>query len=214
MTSTHRTSQFFSQYASGFEAIYGNQNTAVNYAINTLFRGVMKDRFERTISRCMPIEGASVLDIGCGPGHYSVKLAERGAGEVLGLDFAPTMLALAKQRAATANVAEQCTWSQQDFLTAQFERTFDYVIAMGFMDYIEDPTSIVKKIAEVTKRRAFIGFPRDGGLLAWQRKVRYRSRCDLYLYSRERVQAILNAAGKPYTIEPNGREFFVTLYGS
>src|ERR1700692_2720286 len=41
------------------------------------------------------------LDIGCGTGFLSLELAGRGH-HVTGIDFAPAMLALAKQKAALA----------------------------------------------------------------------------------------------------------------
>lgn len=45
--------------------------------------------------------GLAALDIGCGTGFLSLELAARGH-QVTGIDFAPEMLALAKEKAATA----------------------------------------------------------------------------------------------------------------
>ena len=84
-----RTAEFFDAYARDFNAIYGNENTLVNAVVNKLFRKSMVVRYERTLAGCSPIEGKTVIDIGCGPGHYGVALAARGAARVLGVDFAP-----------------------------------------------------------------------------------------------------------------------------
>ena len=46
-------------------------------------------------------EGLDVLDIGCGTGFLSLEMAGRGH-RVTGIDFAPAMLALAKEKAARA----------------------------------------------------------------------------------------------------------------
>jgi len=43
------------------------------------------------------VRGLRVLDAGCGTGYLSRKLADRGA-EVVGIDFAPRMVALARER--------------------------------------------------------------------------------------------------------------------
>ena len=75
-----RTPSFFSGYAADFDAIYANQATPFNSVVNRLFRRSMRLRFELTIAGCNPINGRSVLDVGCGPGHYGIELAHRGAG--------------------------------------------------------------------------------------------------------------------------------------
>src|SRR5271157_5467507 len=76
--SLDRTQTFFHQYANDFDAIYGNQNGLIDGVINRLFRKSMRLRFEKSIEGCNPIQGKSVLDVGCGPGHYSITLAPRG----------------------------------------------------------------------------------------------------------------------------------------
>jgi ubiquinone/menaquinone biosynthesis C-methylase UbiE len=48
--------------------------------------------------------GLSALDIGCGTGFLSLELAARGH-HATGVDFAPAMLALARQKAAAAGAA-------------------------------------------------------------------------------------------------------------
>jgi 2-polyprenyl-3-methyl-5-hydroxy-6-metoxy-1,4-benzoquinol methylase len=68
-----------------------------------------------------------------------VELARRGAARVLGVDFAPGMIEIAKQRAERTGVADRCTFTLGDFLTAGGDEKFDYAIVMGFMDYIADP---------------------------------------------------------------------------
>src|SRR5450755_1146133 len=113
-----RTASFFDTYARDFSAIYGNDNTPVNAVVNRMFRKSMMLRYERSLAGCTPIEGKTVIDIGCGPGHYSVALAARGAARVLGVDFAAGMIELARARAAGAGVADRCTFTLGDFLTA------------------------------------------------------------------------------------------------
>jgi 2-polyprenyl-3-methyl-5-hydroxy-6-metoxy-1,4-benzoquinol methylase len=207
-----RTAQFFDSYAGDFTAIYGNENTLVNSVVNKLFRKSMMLRYERTLAGCSPIEGKSVIDIGCGPGHYGVELARRGAARVLGVDFAPGMIDIAKQRAGRMGVSDRCTFRLGDFLAATGDETFDYAIVMGFMDYIADPADLIKKVLRVCRGKAFFSFPADGGPLAWQRKLRYRNRCDLYLYTEEQIRALADGSGaRSSSIEPISRDFFVTL---
>jgi 2-polyprenyl-3-methyl-5-hydroxy-6-metoxy-1,4-benzoquinol methylase len=178
---------------------------------NRLFRRAMVVRYEKTLAGCQPIQGRSVIDIGCGPGHYSIALARAGAAKVIGLDFAPGMLKIARERAASYGVADRCTFALDDFLTYPVSEKFDYAIVMGFMDYIRDPRVVIDRVLQITRGRAFFSFPKAGGFLAWQRKMRYRNRCDLFLYREDEIQSLLSPTGASFLIESNGRDFFVTL---
>jgi SAM-dependent methyltransferase len=207
-----RTQDFFHRYASDFDAIYGSGTGPLQAVINRLFRRSMKLRFLKTLDGCQPIEGMTVLDVGCGPGHYSISLAARGARRVVGLDFAGGMLDLARRHAAEAGLAERCEFVTGDFLTFSHAEKFDYVIVMGFMDYREDARGVVAKVLSLTRHKAFFSFPAAGGLLAWQRKLRYRNRCPLYLYSREQLESLCASFPEARAaIEPIARDFFVTM---
>jgi SAM-dependent methyltransferase len=206
-----RTSAFFDHYAADFDSIYGNDNRAFERIINRLFRRSMVVRYEKTLAGCQPIVGRTVIDIGCGPGHYSIALARAGAERVLGLDFAEGMLDLARNRAAEFGVVPRCSFALGDFLTHPIPERFDYAIVMGFMDYVRDPRPVISRVLAVVRGRAFFSFPKAGGFLAWQRRLRYRNRCDLFLYREEQIHDLLSPTGASFSIESIGRDFFVTL---
>ena len=206
-----RTARFFDRYSQDFEAIYGNDNRLFDQAVNRLFRQAMVMRYEETLRSCSPIEGCSVLDVGCGPGHYSVALAQRGASRVVGVDFAENMVSLAAARAQRQGVADRCEFSVADFLTHPFDTTFDYVVVMGFMDYMREPERVIERVAQLCTRKAVFSFPADGGILAWQRKLRYRRRCDLFMYRHEQIHQLMSRIGAPFSIKRLSRDFFVTL---
>lgn len=210
--SNDRTSQFFDRYARDFSAIYGNKDTLVNSVVNQVFRRSMRLRYEKTIAGCFPIEGKTVLDIGCGPGHYSVELARRGAAKVHGVDFAEGMIDLSKRHAKDAGVEGRTQFELKDFFAFPEGTKYDYTIVMGFMDYMADPRKVVEKVISLTASRAFFSFPVDGGLLAWQRKLRYKSRCELFMYDEAAVRRVV--AGLNYRairIEEAARDYFVTI---
>ncbi len=213
MTTTARTvSDFFDSYATDFDAIYGTKHTFLNQLINKHLRKSMRLRFERTIAGCDPIEGRTVLDVGCGPGHYGITLARRGAAHVLGLDFAERMLEVAREHAERAGVDDKCEWALGDFLTYPLDRTYDYAIVMGFMDYIAEPAAVIERVLSASGRRAFFSFPVDGGFLAWQRKYRYRKRCELYMYTPGQVRKLFEGVtDRRLEVDPISRDLFVTV---
>lgn len=207
-----RTSEFFQSYARDFDAIYGTRNTWLNRLINTFWRRSMKLRFEETLRGCDPIYGKRVLDVGCGPGHYAVALAQGGAGQILGLDFAPEMLDLARARAEEAGVADRCRFELGDFLAYPLTETFDYTVVMGFMDYVREPAPVIAKVLQATKAKAFFSFPAAGGLLAWQRRLRYQQRCELFLYSESDLNKLFSETGTRWELKRLARDYFVTVY--
>ena len=207
-----RTQGFFHQYAGDFDAIYSNRGGLIEGVLNNLFRKSMKLRFVSSVEGCSPIQGKTVLDVGCGPGHYSITLAQRGAKRVVGIDFADGMLKIAEEHARKAGVADRCEFKVADFLNYSTAETFDYVIIMGFMDYMSDPRRIIEKALSLSRSKVLLSFPAAGGFLAWQRKLRYRNRCDLYLYKREQLENLFRSFDKiTYKIEPIARDFFVSV---
>jgi len=206
--------ELFDGYADGFDAIYGGERSWWQRRIDQWLRKSMRLRFERTLAGCAPIEGKRVLDVGCGPGHYSVRLAAMGAAAVVGVDFSSSMLELARRYAEQQGVGERCRFIEADIMDYESEQPFDYTVVMGVMDYIPEPEPFIRHLLALTRSQLFLSFPVDGGFLARQRRLRYRwfSHCELKMYSRERLVALMEKVvpGR-YSIEKIARDFFVTI---
>lgn len=206
------TQDFFDSYAYDFDALYGAPQNILSSVINPLFRKSMKLRFEKTIEYTAPVDGKTILDIGCGPGHYAVALSKAGAKNLVGIDFAPEMIKIAKEKSQVTGVASVCTFLVTDIFEFQSDFKFDYAILMGFMDYISDPKKLIEKVITLTQNKIFFSFPADSGILAAQRKLRYKKRCPLFMYSREKLIDLFSQFDNAqYTIERISRDFFVTL---
>ena len=131
---------------------------------------------------------------------------------MVGLDFADGMLGIATRHAAEAGVADRCRFEVGDFLAYEAPEPFDYLIVMGFMDYMQDPRKVIRKVLSLTSSKAFFSFPAAGGFRAWQRKLRYKSRCDLFLYTEPQLRELFASFPEvKATIEPIARDFFVTV---
>jgi len=203
---------FFDKYAVDFDSIYGPQNNFFDKFINEHFRKCMKIRFIKTIEGCSPVDGKSVIDIGCGAGQYVRALVKKGAGYVYGIDFAQGMIDLARKNAVCDGIESKCKFDLVDFLADPIPGTFDYAVVMGFMDYMKEPKAVVKKVLSFTTSRAFFSFPANGGILAWQRKLRYLHRCPLFLYDKKKIYSIFKGLlYKDLMVEKIGRDFFVTV---
>ena len=95
----------------------------------------------RAMAALDPKPGERVLDVGCGAGQTVVQLAEAvgPAGEVVGIDIAPLLLEIARERAAThANVSFIEGDAQTSCLQAEsFDAIFSRFGVMAFGDPVE-----------------------------------------------------------------------------
>lgn len=202
---------FWDSYASDFNAIYGTKNSWLNNVINKFFRGSMKMRFEKTM-QIIPDENVSVIDIGCGPGHYCFSLAKSGQREILGIDFSENMIQLATNHVLDLGIEKRLKFEVLNFLEFEPKEKYDYSIMMGFIEYFEHPELIIKKALYITNRKIIMSFPVAGGFLAFQRKLRYKRRCYLRLYSHDDIKELMKGLNiNTFKIEKIQRDFFVTI---
>jgi hypothetical protein len=117
---------------------------------------------------------------------------------------------VARGHAQQKGLADRCAWINGDFLKHSFQEKFNYAIVCGVMDYIADARAMIDKVSSITDQKAFFSFPVAGGPLAWQRKLRYKKRCDLFLYARPQLEDLFQVKEFDTTIEPIARDFFVT----
>ena len=207
-----KVEQFFDSYAGDFDAIYGTERSLMNSILNPILRKSMRTRFDRTLEYTRPMAGKTALDIGCGPGHYATALASSGAEMVVGLDFSQEMKNIARHRTSSSGLSDRCVFTVEDIFQYTPTDQFGFSIAMGVMDYINAPDQMIRKTLAMTKEKAFFSFPTSRGLLALQRRLRYLSRCPLYLYSESQLRSLLGEiAPHEYKIEDIGRDFFVTV---
>ncbi len=212
-SSTQAVGQFFDIYAKNFDALYGHtgHRSTLGRWVDRAFRQVMVRRFEETLRQTEKRAIHSILDIGCGPGRYTTAFALQGK-EVVGVDIAEEMLKIARDNIDALNVTADLLLD--DYLSVRFDRVFDAACLMGFFDYIEDPVPILKKLAAEVTGEFYASFPKSGGFLAWQRRVRYRLRkCPLWLYSKREVEDALIASGfaECYEIRDFGRDWYVVV---
>jgi SAM-dependent methyltransferase len=68
-----------------------------------------------------------ILDLGCGPGLYTNRLARLGH-RCVGIDFSPASIAYAREQAEEAGL--ECTYIQQDIRTADYGDGYGLVMSI------------------------------------------------------------------------------------
>lgn len=129
---------------------------------------LFRDDTDRIISSLWPAEtpglGARVIELGCGPGFYSRKLAERYPNiAVTGVDRSERQLSWARQRVQASSV-RNCSFQRVNVLSLPFaDGSFDALIASRMFTILPERQRAVDEMFRVLKTggRCFIAEPRD-----------------------------------------------------
>ncbi|UVT19564.1 MAG: methyltransferase domain-containing protein [Nitrospira sp.] len=217
MNQEHNAATFFNSFAEAFDTIYDQKRNPFMRWVDSTFRSDMFIRYALTFEALgEQLKGGTVLDIGCGSGPYIAEAFRRGADRITGLDPAPNMLTLVRQRLDQRGIAEnRCTLVEGIFPGARVE-PHDFAIVMGVMDYVEDPQAFLKALRPLVKRLAVISFPSEHWFRTPFRKFRYQLRqCPVYFYNEDGIRRLSAAAGfsdvRIQKIPGAGMDFHVSL---
>jgi SAM-dependent methyltransferase len=96
------------------------------------------------------------LDVGCGPGATSVRLARLGVHVTL-LDSSTAMLELAERAISEAGVSEKVTIKCDDAsrLAEIFQpESFDVILCHNLLEYVDDPDAVLRGAVRVLRNSA------------------------------------------------------------
>jgi tRNA (mo5U34)-methyltransferase len=103
------------------------------------------ERFSHAIPA--DLHGASVLDIGCNAGFYSLEMKRRNADRVVAIDSDPAYLAQA--RFAAEVLEADIEFRQMDvYRVADLREKFDLVLFMGVLYHLRHPLLALDLLAE------------------------------------------------------------------
>lgn len=101
------------------------------------------------------LTGKSVLDLGCNAGFFSLKMKERGASYVLGVDVSSTCIAQAKFVADYLGLdVDYKVDSVYQFLLRNRMR-FDFVLFLGLFYHLRHPLLVLDRVSEITRQRVY-----------------------------------------------------------
>jgi len=123
------------------------------HAFNPVRLGYIRDtvcqRLGRNPETARPLEGVSVLDIGCGGGLLAEPIARMGA-EVLGIDASERNVKTAAAHAAETGTGVDYRFATAEELAAE-GRTFDVVLAMEVLEHVADVDLFLKSCAALMR---------------------------------------------------------------
>jgi SAM-dependent methyltransferase len=128
-------------------------DAAVYDTLSRVLLGPFLGRIAADIAAAAP-DGARVLEVGCGPGHLTIRLARRHGLEVTGLDLDPAMIARAR---ANADRLGDAAGRRPQFLVgdvaslALADGSFDLVVSTLSMHHWADPAAGLAEIGRVLR---------------------------------------------------------------
>jgi 2-polyprenyl-6-hydroxyphenyl methylase/3-demethylubiquinone-9 3-methyltransferase len=104
----------------------------------------------RYVEQVVKLSGSRVLDVGCGGGILSESMARAGA-EVLGIDLAKEVLAVAELHALETGVRVAYAAIGAEEIARQKAAAFDLVTCMELLEHVPDPSATVAALAAAVR---------------------------------------------------------------
>lgn len=99
--------------------------------------------------RLTPGQSRSMLDLGCGNGHFSLPLARKLDFAVTGVDLDESKLHSARKRSRSS---DNVVWLHQDALALDLPpQSFDVVFLSDFLHCFDNPLDIIEQCVRVLK---------------------------------------------------------------
>ncbi|MCL1820122.1 MAG: class I SAM-dependent methyltransferase [Oscillospiraceae bacterium] len=120
--------------------------------------GINPDTIIELISKNVHLsQNAKILDLACGKGAVSVKLAQKINVRVKGIDLIPEFIEFAAQKAREFNVGHLCEFAVGDVNEAvETERDFDCVVYGAIGDVLGDMKETLTKLAATVKQGGYV----------------------------------------------------------
>lgn len=130
-------------------------------------RWIGETEYRLLLNELAPRTGDRVLDVGCGTGWFTRRLAHDLAGPLTGLDLNAESLRFAAQRDATSS------YVQADARTLPFaDNAFDCVFSITALCFVDSWSLALREIVRVARKRFAIGVL-NGHSALWLAKGRH-----------------------------------------
>ncbi len=97
-----------------------------------------------------PLNGATVIDVGCGGGILTESMAKKGA-DVTGIDLSEKALAVADLHSLESALTINYQHISAEDMASKEPGSFDVVTCMEMLEHVPDPSSIVQACARLVK---------------------------------------------------------------
>jgi len=98
-------------------------------------------------------EGMKVLDVGCGPGHFTVEMARTvgAGGRVFAADLQEGMLKKLGDKIRGTDLEQRVTCVQCDTKSINIAETFDFILAFYMVHEVPDKDALFRQLRAILR---------------------------------------------------------------
>lgn len=137
------------------------------------------------IESVLPLAGLSVLDVGCGPGVFSVHLARR-ARRVLGTDISNTFIQRAKGIEMVLADAQKLPFG---------DKSFDIAFEANLLHHTDGPLGVLQEMARVVRKAVVLIEPNRNNPLMFAFGLFMNYERGLIKVSRRYLESLIRQTG-------------------
>ena len=193
---TNHLRNHFNWHAAEFDRLYDSgRQTRLGRWLNRRYRSDIAGRYLAALDHVRTSGAQSVLDVGCGPGHYLAALAKMEVPRLVGVDVSEEMIGLARNNPDVGG-HRSVELVNADYSKWNSDEKFDVIIALGFFDYVSDPAALLKRMRCQARHSVFASFPSRHWFRMPYRWVRRRLQgTRVYFYTEEEIRRLARDSG-------------------
>jgi len=144
---------------------YNNpQNTNLHKICPAESAGMLDNSFRKLIHNPQKIlkpyikAGMTVLDVGCGPGFFSIEIAKmlNGSGKVIAADIQEKMLDKIREKIKGTNLEQAVELHKSDFENIGIVEKVDFVLASWMVHEVRNQEKFFEELASILKPNGLI----------------------------------------------------------
>jgi len=150
-----------------------------SFGMPAFYNGYIHALQQRALAPWLDLpRGSRVLEIGCGVGRWTRRLAQAGH-EVVGFDLSRQMIADATRRAGQDGVRARCRFFVADCASFALGREFDRILGVTVLQHIMDDSRFGAAIEHIARHLA----PSGRAVLLEAAPSRRTARCDSAIFT-------------------------------